>query len=100
MDHPRPSLKFEAAKDLEGSKVSFEGYTVEDPRAEKLGTLEGFIIDIDKALPYYVVVNAGHWFHTKHVLIPIGHFALDSESKRLITDVPKERVKRFPGFDL
>jgi len=100
MDHPRPGLKYVAVDDLDRSKKSFQNFAVDDPAGEKLGKLEGFILNTTKAIPYYVVVNAGSWFRTKHVLIPIGHVALDSESKKLIADVPKERVKRFPGFDL
>src|SRR5205823_384845 len=50
--------------------------------------------------PYYLVVNAGSWFRSKHVLIPVGHAALDTESHKLIADVPKERITQFPGFDL
>lgn len=100
MDHPRPSLKYISVKDLDRTKISFEDFDVDDPTGEKLGSLEGFIVDVDKSVPYYVVVNAGGWFRSKHVLVPIGHVALDSESKKLIADVPKERVKRFPGFDL
>src|SRR5262245_3506449 len=100
MKNPRPSLKYVPVKELDRSKMSFENFTVEDPAAEKFGKLEGFIIDVEQAIPYYVVVNAGGWFHSKHVLVPIGHIALDSEAKKLIADVAKERVKRFPGFDL
>lgn len=100
MDHPRPGLKYVPVKDLDRSKTSFENFTVDDPSSEKLGSLEGFIIDVDQALPFYVVVNAGGWFRSKHVLVPIGHVTLDSESKKLIADVSKEQMKRFPGFDL
>ena len=100
MKHPRPGLKYVSVKGLDRSKTSFEDFTVEDPAGEKLGKLEGFIIDVEKAIPYYVVVDAGGWFRTKHVLTPIGHIALDSESHKLIADVPKERVQRFPGFNL
>jgi hypothetical protein len=100
MKHPRQSLKYVPAKELDRRKVSFDDFVVEDPAGEKLGKLEGFIIDVDEALPYYAVVDAGGWFRSKHILIPIGHFTLDTESKRLVADIPKERVKRFPGFDL
>jgi hypothetical protein len=100
MDHPRPGLKYVTVGELDRSKKSFENFTVDDPAGETLGKLEGFILDTDNASPYYVVVNAGGWFRSKHVLVPIGHVALDTESKKLIADVPKERVKRFPGFDL
>jgi len=100
MDRPRPGLKYVEVEKLDRSKKTFENFTVEDPAGEKLGKLEGFIIDVNSARPYYVVVNAGGWFRSKHFLIPVGHVALDYESRKLIADVPKERVKRFPGFDL
>jgi PRC-barrel domain protein len=100
MDRPRPGLKYLPVDELDRSKMTFENFTVEDPAGEKLGKLEGFIIDINSARPYYVVVNTGGWFRSKHFLIPIGHVELDYESRKLIADVPKERVKRFPGFDL
>jgi len=100
MDHPRPGLKYVTVGELDRSKKSFQNFAVDDPAGETLWKLEGFILDTDNASPYYVVVNAGGWFRSKHVLVPIGHVALDTESKKLIADVPKERVKRFPGFDL
>jgi hypothetical protein len=100
MKHPFPGLRYVPAKELDRSKMSFEDYTVEDPAGEKLGKLEGFMLDMDEAIPYYSVVDAGSWFRSKHVLIPVGHVALDTESKKLIAGVPKERIKRFPGFDL
>jgi hypothetical protein len=100
MDHPRPGLKYMPVEELDRSKMTFENFTVKDQAGEKLGKLEGFIIDVNSARPYYVVVNAGGWFRSKHLLIPIGHVALDYDSRVLIADLPKERVKRFPGFDL
>jgi hypothetical protein len=100
MDHPRSGLKYVRVEELDRSKKTLENFTVEDPAGEKLGTLEGFTVDVNSATPSYAVVNAGGWFRSKHFLIPIGHVALDDESRKLIADVPKERVKRFPGFDL
>src|SRR6185436_4253261 len=100
MRHPRPGLKFVKTKELDPSKITFDNFAVEDPAGDKLGKLEGFIIDVTGARPYYVVADTGGWFRSKHVLIPIGHAAVDHESHKLIADVPKERVKHFPGFDL
>jgi hypothetical protein len=100
MDHPRPGLKFVPDSELDQRGTKLQNFAVEDPDGEKLGTLEGFIVDVNRADPYYLVVKAGSWFRSKHVLIPIGHVALDTESRRLVADVPKERVKRFPGFHL
>jgi hypothetical protein len=99
-DRPHPGLKYEPVEQLDRTKVTFDNFAVEDPNGEHLGKMEGIILDVSNAVPVYVVVNAGGWFRTKHFLIPIGHAALDSESRKLIADVPKARVKRFPGFDL
>ena len=101
MDHPRAGLRYVGADELNsGERHPFKGFTVEDPGGERLGKLEGFILEINAARPYYVVVDAGGWFRSKHFLLPIGHAALDTDSGRLVADVAKDRVKRFPGFDL
>ncbi len=100
MDHPRPGLRYVSVKDLDGDKQTFEDFTVDDPGGEKLGVLKGFVLNVNDAQPYYAVVDAGGWFKAKHFLLPIGHVALDSESHRLIADISKDHVKRYPGFDL
>jgi hypothetical protein len=70
---------------------SFEG--------DKLGKVEGFIIDTLTGRPYHVVVGAGHWFKHKHFLLPVGHATLAPSNSKLIADISKKRVERFPGFD-
>jgi hypothetical protein len=99
MDHPRPGLRYVDADDLDDSTVDFDGMKVESNTGDKLGDVDGFIIDLPSARPYYVVVDAGSWFTSKYVLLPVGHIALDSSRNRLISDVPQERIRRFPGFD-
>ena len=98
MDHPRPWLRYVDADDLDDRTFDFDAAEVVDPSGEKLGTVDGFIVDVNTGRPYHVVVEAGHWFKHKHFLIPIGHIGLDANAKRLSADVPKERVERFPGF--
>ena len=100
MDHPRPGLRYVSVQNLDGEQHTFEDFTVEDPDGDKLGLVKGFVVNLDDARPYYVVVDAGGWFRAKHFLLPIGHAALDRESHRLVADVTKDRVRRFPGFDL
>ena len=46
---------------------------VESPSGEHLGDVDGFIVDSESGRPYYVVVDAGGWFKSKHFLLPIGH---------------------------
>jgi hypothetical protein len=100
MDHPRPGLRYVDADDLDSSTIDFDGLNVESYTGEKLGTVDGFIIDINAARPVYIVVNAGGWLRSKYFLLPVGSAALDSTNKRLIAaDVTRDRVSRYPGFD-
>jgi hypothetical protein len=99
MDHPRPWLRYVDADDLDDSTLDFDGLKVESTTGDKLGQVDGFIIDVSSARPYYVVVDAGGWFTSKYFLLPVGHVTLDSAGPRLVADVGKDRVQRYPGFD-
>ena len=98
MDHTRPELKFVSAKDLGDTGPALAGLPVNAIDGQKLGEVEGFIIDVAAARPRHVAVAAG-WFIHKHFLLPIGHAALTADGKALVADLTKDRVKRFPGFD-
>ena len=99
MDHPRPNLRYVDAKDLDDTATRLRGLRVDSIGNEQLGKLEGFIIDGNTGRPYHVVVGSGGWLKHKHFLLPIGHVSLSSTSDRLIADIAKDRVERFPGFD-
>ena len=51
------------AKDLDESGTQFDGVDVEGSDGEKLGEVEGFIIDVTGRRPRHVAVSAG-WFFT------------------------------------
>ena len=99
MDHPRPWLRYVDAGDLVNSKTKLDGMRVESKLAEKLGEVDGFIVDVSSARPYYVVVDGGGWFKSKFFLVPIGHVGLASTKQSLVADITKERIERYPGFD-
>jgi hypothetical protein len=98
MDRPLPGLKYVDAGDLDESGTPFAGLEVDGVDGEKLGEVEGFVMDVVEGRPRHVVVGAG-WFVHKHFLLPIGHVSLGADGKKLIADLTRERVKRFPGFD-
>jgi hypothetical protein len=100
MDHPRPWLRYVHAGDLDDSTFDFDGLSVRNADGDKLGEVNGFILDADSARPYHVVVDSKGWFKTKHYLLPVGHAQLDAAQKVLLTDLSLEHVKKFPGFDL
>jgi hypothetical protein len=87
------------AGDLDKATVDFDGMNVDSNTGEKLGEVDGFVMDLASARPYYVVVDAGSWFTSKYVLIPVGHIGLDVARRRMIADISRDRVKRYPGFD-
>ena len=71
MDHTRPELRYVDAPELTGTAADLAGAIVEGADGEKLGVVEGFIVDVDQGRPRHVVVSAG-WFVHKHFLLPIG----------------------------
>src|SRR4030095_11810416 len=99
MDHPRPGLRYVDASDLDNSQLHLDGMDVKGPDTEKLGKVEGFIIDMSPGQPYYVAVKAGGWFKSKYFLLPIGHVGMAPTENSLVADITRDRVKGFPGFD-
>jgi hypothetical protein len=101
MDHPYRWLKFLNAGDLTHDSVDFDGLDVESPEGDHLGEVKGFIVDADSGRPYYVVVDSGGWFRSRHFLLPVGHARLrsDDKSEALVADISRDRIDRFPGFD-
>lgn len=99
MDHPLPWLRYLDAGDLDSDAIEFDGLKVRNPEKETLGKIEGFIVDSQNARPYYVVVDAGGWFKSKHYLLPIGLAQIDDDNDALVVELSKERINRFPGFD-
>jgi hypothetical protein len=99
MDRPRPWLRYVDASDLDNSTIKFDGMPVDSPTGEKLGEVDGLIVDVSSGRPYYVVVDARGWFKSKFFLLPIGHVGISSAQDRLVADIGKDRVERYPGFD-
>jgi hypothetical protein len=99
MDHPRPNLRYVDADDVDDKTIKFDGLEVDSTGGDKLGKLEGFIIDVATGRPYHIVVGSGGWLKHKHFLLPVGHVSLSSDSTKVVADITKDRVERYPGFD-
>jgi hypothetical protein len=99
VDHPLPWLRYVDADDIDDNTIDFEGMDVKSSSGDHLGDVDGFIVDSESARPYYVVVDAGGWFKSKHFLLPIGHARFDTDADSLVADVTRDRVSKFPGFD-
>jgi hypothetical protein len=99
MDRPQPWLRYVDAGDLDDEDVNFDGLAVQNGGGEKLGKVDGFIVDSESGRPYHIVVDSGGWFKSRHYLLPVGHARLDTSRKTLVADLTRERVELFPGFD-
>lgn len=99
MNHPLPWLRYVDADDVDVAGIEIDGMKVRNDNFEKLGSVDGFIVDSTSMRPYYVVVDSGGWFKSKDFLVPVGHLRLDDDRDALVVDIPKERIDRFPGFD-
>jgi len=72
---------------------------VESPTGDRLGEVEGFVVDSVSGRPYYLAVDSGGWFKSKSFLLPVGHAQLDRERAVIVADLTREHVEEFPGFD-
>jgi hypothetical protein len=93
-------LRFvDAAKIPEGD-VKFDHLPIYGWGHEKLGNLDGFVVDAESDAVQYAVVKGGGWFNSKRFLLPIGHIDhFDQDKKELMTDISQDAIRLLPEFD-
>jgi sporulation protein YlmC with PRC-barrel domain len=99
VDHPKPWLRYIEADKIQDRTLALDGMKVRNDAGEKLGSVDGLIVDSDSGRTYYLVVDAPGWFSSKQFLLPIGQAHLDADRDALVINLTKDQVKRFPGFD-
>lgn len=99
MDHPKPWLRYIEAEKIQDRTLALDGMKVRNDAGEKLGNVDGLIVDSDSGRTYYIVVDAPGWFSSRQFLLPIGQTHLDDDRDALVVNLSKEQVNRFPGFD-
>jgi hypothetical protein len=92
-------LRYVDADRIGGEAIDFEDMNVRGTDGDKLGQVDGFIVDLDAQRSYYVVVDSGGWFRSRRFLVPIGHARLDADSDALVVDVNRDTISRYPEFD-
>lgn len=92
-------LHYLDADDIVDERLDFSGLDVRNAAGEKLGNLDGFVVDRDASRPYYAVVDSGGWISSQQYLVPIGHARLDTAEKCLRVDLAKDTLQRYPAFD-
>jgi hypothetical protein len=100
VDHPKPWLKYVEADDVDDKTLDLEGMSVQSNLHEQIGSVDGLIVDSRSGRPYYLVVDAGGWFKTKHILVPMGQLSVSADREYFVVPMSKEQIQNFPGFDL
>jgi hypothetical protein len=99
VNHPKSWLRYIEADKIEDRTLDLDGMKVRNNADEKLGAVDGLIVDGDSGRTYYIVVDAPGWFSSKQWLLPIGQAHLDADRDALVANLSKDQVSRFPGFD-
>lgn len=93
-------LRYLDADKLDDSTVDFDGMDVYGWEHQKLGDLDGFVVNADTGRVYYAVIDSGGWFSSRQFLLPMGHLLhYDAGRRELHTDLAKERLRDLPEFD-
>jgi hypothetical protein len=92
-------LRYLDASEVDNAVVDYDGLAVRGPGSDKLGEVDGFIVDAQAGRLYYVVVDSGGWFRSRRFLLPVGHAALDADRTALHVDVAKDTLTKYPEFD-
>jgi uncharacterized protein YrrD len=88
-------------KDCVLSSSSLTDNTVKNPQGEDLGTIKDIMICTDTNKVQYYVLSFGGFLGMgdKLFAVPPQAFTLDTEDKKLILNVDKEKLKAAEGFD-
>ena len=92
-------LRYLDAKDVDDAVIDYNGLDVRGPDGEKIGDIDGFIIDAEARRLNYIVVDSGGWFSSRRLLMPIGHASLADDRKSLRADITRDALRRLPEFD-
>ena len=92
-------LRYLDTDDIDDSAIDFDGLDVRSLDGDKLGDLDGFVLDSVSGRVHYAVVDSGGWFTSRRFLLPIGHAQLDRDRPALSVDVTKDAIQRFPEFN-
>lgn len=92
-------LRYLDADDLDDSVVDFDDLDVYGSDGEKLGELDGFLVEPTAARVLYAVVDSGGWFTSRRLLLPVEHATVDREAKSLRVNVSKGSLRGYPEFD-
>lgn len=83
------------------SASTLDGNDVVNSVGDDLGKIEDIMLDVMSGRIAYAVLSFGGFLGMgdKLFAVPWSALTLDTDEKRFVLDVPKERLEKAPGFD-
>ncbi len=78
--------------------VNYAGFHAINRFNERLGDLDGFVVDAASGRPYYLVIDSGGLLSTRRYLIPVGRSHADLQARAIRIDIDTDSLKRYPEF--
>lgn len=92
-------LRYLDAHDVDDGVVDFDGLNITGHDGGKLGTVDGFIVDLASGRVLYIVIDSGGWFRSRRFLAPIGHAVIDQSRRALSLDISRDTLHGYPEFE-
>ena len=95
-----PDLRHGPGPELMGADT-LVGNDVYNEKGEDLGEIKEIMLDMHSGRVGYAVLSFGSFLGMGEKLfaVPWGALKLDTEHKRFVLNVEKDRLKQAPGFD-
>lgn len=85
------------------SEYNLQGYSGYDTHGDKLGDIDGVIVDGDSMQPRYVVVHTGGWFSSRQFVVPAGDIREINDDERDVhfKTLTKQTLQsgQYPRYD-
>lgn len=90
------NLRYVDADRLDKRVLDLDGLDVRNDAGDRLGDVDGLLVDATSGRPRYIVVDSGGWFSSRRFLIPVHHAHVDANRRALRVDFDRDTINRFP----
>src|SRR5262249_48764891 len=99
MDTTQSDLRYLDAERLDTSAGRLDDVLVVSPSHEKLGKLDGVVVDpCQRQVRYYVLERAG-WFSSRHYLLPLGPARFLPDRRAVEVDLETDEIGNLEQVD-
>lgn len=92
-------LRYVAAGGLSPDILDLDRRELIGAGGQRLGSLDGFLVDPGSGRPEFIVVDAGGWLGRRRYLVPADHARFDAHERGLEVDFDRDAVRRFPDIE-